>query len=42
MARALVEQQGPADYAALSFEERLGLRIDRETRTVTTGASSGT
>ena len=30
MARALTEQQGHPDYAALSFEERLGLLVDRE------------
>jgi DNA replication protein DnaC len=30
MARAFVEQQAQADYAALSFEERLGLLVDRE------------
>ena len=30
MARALAEQQGHPDYAALSFEERLGLLVDRE------------
>lgn len=30
MARALVDQLERADYAALSFEERLGLLVDRE------------
>ncbi len=30
MARALVEQRAQPDYAALSFEERLGLLVDRE------------
>ncbi len=30
MARAFVEQLERADYAALSFEERLGLLVDRE------------
>ncbi len=30
MARALVEQQAQPDYAGLSFEERLGLLVDRE------------
>ena len=30
MVIALKEQQGRADYAALSFEERLGLLVDRE------------
>lgn len=30
MARALAEQMEHADYAALSFEERLGLVVDRE------------
>jgi len=30
MARALADQQGHPDYAALSFEERLGLLVDRE------------
>ncbi|MBM4408327.1 MAG: AAA family ATPase [Chloroflexi bacterium] len=30
MARALADQQGQPDYAALSFEERLGLLVDRE------------
>ena len=30
MARALIEQQEQPDYAALSFEERLGLLVDRE------------
>jgi DNA replication protein DnaC len=30
MARALAEQQGHPDYAALGFEERLGLLVDRE------------
>jgi DNA replication protein DnaC len=30
MARALAEQLERADYAALSFEERLGLLVDRE------------
>ncbi len=32
MARAFLEQQARADYAALSFEERLGLLVDRETQ----------
>lgn len=32
MARALTEQQGRADYQALSFEDRLGLLVDRETQ----------
>jgi DNA replication protein DnaC len=30
MARALAEQTERADYQALSFEERLGLLVDRE------------
>lgn len=30
MARALTDQQGHPDYASLSFEERLGLLVDRE------------
>jgi len=30
MARALLDQQGHPDYADLSFEERLGLLVDRE------------
>ena len=30
MARALADQQGHPDYAALTFEERLGLLVDRE------------
>ena len=30
MARAFQEQQGRADYQALTFEERLGLLVDRE------------
>jgi len=30
MARALADQQGHADYAGLSFEERLGLLVDVE------------
>jgi DNA replication protein DnaC len=30
MARALSDQQGHPDYASLSFEERLGLLVDRE------------
>ena len=30
MARALVDQLERPDYAALSFEERLGLLVDRE------------
>ena len=30
MARAFAEQQERADYQALSFEDRLGLMVDRE------------
>jgi DNA replication protein DnaC len=30
MARALLDQQGHPDHAALTFEERLGLLVDRE------------
>jgi DNA replication protein DnaC len=30
MARALIDQQGHPDHAALTFEERLGLLVDRE------------
>jgi hypothetical protein len=30
--RSVWKQQGWADYAALSFEERIGLLVDRETQ----------
>ena len=40
--RALAEQLEQPEYQALSFEERLGLLVDRELRTGRTGAWSAT
>jgi hypothetical protein len=42
MARALVEQLDSAEYRALSFEDRLGLLVDREAQDRPTGGWSAT